>query len=222
MNTMKKESIEFIGTLFLVLVITLSGNPLAIGAVLAAMVYMGGYISGGHYNPAVTLAVYLRGKMQKREAIRYMAAQVLGALSAAFISYVITGSSIVPRPSAEITFVSIILVEALFTFALASVVLHVATSSGTARNQYFGLAIGMVLAAGIYAAGPLSGGVLNPAVAVGTILIDLKSIQVNFANMIFYIVGPALGGALAASVYNTLRANGSSASEAEGAKKQPH
>lgn len=202
---MKKNIVEFIGTFFLVLAITLSGNPLAIGFILAAMIYMGGYISGGHYNPAVTLAVYLRGKIEKQDAIRYVLFQCLGALAAAFVAYLITGTAVVPKPTSDITFVSIILVEAIFTFALASVVLHVATSQRTAHNNYFGLAIGLVLVAAAYSAGPLSGGVLNPAVAIGTTLVDLENITLNFSNMIFYIVGPCLGAAIAASVYNSLK-----------------
>lgn len=199
---MKPTIIEFIGTFFLVLVITLSGNPLAIGSILAAMIYMGGYISGAHFNPAVTLAVYLRGKIDRPLAVRYILFQILGALAAAFVAFLITGSPVVPKPTADITFVSIILVEALFTFALASVVLHVATSPKTAHNNYFGFAIGFTVAAAAFAAGPLSGGVLNPAVAIGTMLVDLQNIIVNFPNMIFYIVGPTLGAAIAASVYN--------------------
>lgn len=199
---MKPTIVEFIGTFFLVLVITLSGNPLAIGAILAAMIYMGGYISGGHYNPAVTLAVYLRGKIEKDLAFRYVLFQVLGGIAAAFVSYLITGNAIVPKPTADITFVSIILVEALFTFALASVVLHVATSQKTAHNNYFGLAIGITVAAAAFAAGPLSGGVLNPAVAIGTMLVDLRNLPVNFSNLVFYIVGPCLGAAIASIVYN--------------------
>ncbi|MCX7996148.1 MAG: aquaporin [Patescibacteria group bacterium] len=216
---MKKELIEFIGTFFLVLVITLSGNPIAIGAVLVAMVYLGGYISGAHYNPAVTLAVYLRGKIDKQSALRYMVFQILGATSASFVSYVITGDAVVPQPSGDITFVSIILVEAVFTFALASVFLHVATSRKTAHNQYFGVAMGLVLVASAYAAGPLSGGVLNPAVAIGTMTVDLSNISVNFSNMVFYVVGSTLGGALAASVYNTIRPDENTSSDAGHAKK---
>ncbi len=199
---MKSSIIEFIGTFFLVLVITLSGNPLAIGAILTAMIYMGGYISGAHYNPAVTLAVYLRGKIDRDLALRYIAFQILGGLAAAFVAFLITGTPIVPKPTADITFVSIILVEALFTFALASVVLHVATSQKTVHNQYFGLAIGLTVAAAAFAAGPLSGGVLNPAVAIGTTMVDLGNIVSNFPNMIFYIVGSLLGAAIAASAYN--------------------
>jgi aquaporin Z len=201
---MKQNIVEFIGTFFLVLVITMSGNPIAIGAILAAMIYMGGYISGGHYNPAVTLAVWLRGKMDRNEALRYMGFQVLGGLAAAFINYLITGAPVVPKPSANVTFISVVLIEAIYTFALASVVLHVATSKKTHGNQYYGLAIGITVMAAAYSAGSLSGAVLNPAVAWGTILVDFMNIQANLPNLIFYTVGPLLGGAIAANVYNVL------------------
>jgi aquaporin Z len=201
---MKQNIIEFIGTFFLVLVITLSGNPIAVGAILIAMVYMGGYISGAHYNPAVTLAVWLRGKMERADAFRYMAFQTLGALSAAFINYLITGNAIVPKPSADITFISIILVEAIFTFALASVVLHATTSRKTVGNEYYALAIGLTVMAAAFAGGPISGAVINPAVAIGTMVVDLGNLTANFTNLVFYILGPALGAALAANVYNTV------------------
>lgn len=201
---MKKQLIEFIGTFFLVLTITLSGNPIAIGAVLIAMIYMGGYISGGHYNPAVTLAVYLRKKIDQPTAIQYVIYQCLGALAAAFIAFLITGTAVVPKPSANMTFISVILIEFIFTFALASVVLHVATSARTNGNQYFGLAIGLTVMAGAFAAGPISGGVFNPAVAIGTMLVDLGNLPANITNLVFYLVGQGLGAALAANVYHTV------------------
>lgn len=199
---MKKQIIEFIGTFFLVLTICLSGNPIAVGVILAAMIYMGGYISGGHFNPAVTLAVYLRKKIDQPTAIQYVIYQVLGALAAAFIAYLVTGNAVVPKPGANITFISVILIEAIFTFALASVVLHVATSKRTDGNQYFGLAIGMTVMAGAFAAGGISGGVFNPAVALGTILVDMPNIASNLPNLVMYIVGQLIGAALAVSVYN--------------------
>ena len=208
---MKKEYLtEAIGTFFLVLVITFSGNPLAIGAILISMVYMGGYISGGHYNPAVTLAVFLRGKLKREGAIQYAIFQVLGALAAGFIHYIVVGSAIVPRPAADISFVSVILMEALFTFALASVVLHATTSKKTVGNEYYALAIGLTVMAAGFAIGSVSGGVINPAVAIGTILVDVPNLAGNLINLVLYIVGACIGGAAAASVFHSVVEEGDS------------
>jgi glycerol uptake facilitator-like aquaporin len=104
---MNKYLTEFIGTFFLVLTIGLSvlgGTPmapLAIGAVLMVMVYMGGHVSGGHYNPAVSLAVLLRGKLQARDVVPYMTMQVLGAIAAAAVVHVVLGQTFAPSRSAS-------------------------------------------------------------------------------------------------------------------------
>lgn len=198
---MKQQITEFIGTFFLVLVITLSGNALAVGFILAVMVYIGAYISGAHYNPAVTLGVYLRKAIDKKTAIRYVVAQLAGGVAAAFISYLVTGVAKTPQPAVDVTFLSVLLLEFVFTFALVFTVLNVATTKATKGNQYFGIAIGGVVLAGVYAIGPITGGVMNPAVAFGTILIDIPNIASNLFNLILYIVGPCLGGAIAAHVY---------------------
>jgi aquaporin Z len=198
---MKKYAIEFIGTFFLVLVIALTGNPLAIGAILIAMVYMGGYISGAHYNPAVTLAVFLRGKITLREAGMYVTAQLTAGLVAAITYFALKGAMFTPKPSTE-DYMVFVFSEILFTFALATVVLHVATADKIKGNSYFGLAIGLTVMTGAFAMGPISGAVFNPAVAVGPILFDLTNIGINGGNLITYIIAPLIGGAFAATVYN--------------------
>src|SRR5580765_33070 len=125
---------EFIGTFCLVFTVclTVTGEvpmaPLAIGCSLMVMVYMGGHISGAHYNPAVSFALLLRGKMPGKDFIPYVVAQVLGAIVAAYLSSVIFGRTIPIAPSANASVVAALLVEILFTFALALVVLNVATS----------------------------------------------------------------------------------------------
>lgn len=196
-----KYIIEFIGTFFLVLTIAFSGNPLAIGGILIAMIYMGGYISGAHYNPAVTLAVALTGAMNYATAARYILFQILGATAAAFIFFLINGSAFVPQPAVQYSIVSVVLAEAIFTFALASVVLHAAVAKHTAGNEYYAIAIGLTVMAAAFSIGPVTGGVINPAVAIGTILVDLADLPRNFINLVLYTVGAGLGGAVAANVY---------------------
>jgi aquaporin Z len=196
---MKNYIIEFIGTFFLVLTVALTGNPIAIGAVLMVMVYMGGYISGGHYNPAVTLAVFLSKKISAYAAVRYMASQIAGGFVAAFVYSLIKSSFFMPAPGAGVTNLSAYLIEILFTFALASVVLHTAVSKKVDGNDYFGLAIGSTVMVGAFAGGTISGAVFNPAVALGPMLFNFGSI--NTAHLILYLVGPLIGGALASVFY---------------------
>jgi aquaporin Z len=204
---MNKYITEFIGTFFLVLTIGLSvlgGTPmapLAIGASLMVMVYMGGHVSGGHYNPAVSLAVVLRGKLTPRDVAPYMAMQVLGALAAAATVYVVLGQTFAPAPADTASALSAVLVEVLYTFALCLVVLHSATAPQTTGNSFYGLAIGFTVTAGAFAGGPISGGAFNPAVGVGPIVVSSLLGGGSLANLWLYLVGPFIGGALAAAVY---------------------
>ena len=200
---MNKYTIEFIGTFFLLLTVALTGNPLAIGGILAAMVYMGGYISGGHYNPAVTLAVKIRGAIDTKTMYRYWGAQIGGAIVASLIYFTLKEKAFVPSPPEGISFISAFITEVIFTFALCFTVLHVATSKQTKGNQYYGLAIGLVLMAGAFAGGPISSGVYNPAIGIGTILVDLPNISTHLPNLGLYIIGPAIGGILASLTYKT-------------------
>lgn len=198
---MRKYVTEFIGALFLTLVIALTGNPLAIGAILIALVYMGGYISGAYYNPALALAAVLRGKLSFKDLIFYIIVQILGGALAAVIYFALTGIAFVPAPAASIDFFMAMLIEMVGTFIFAYVVLHVVTSEETEGNQYYGFAIGMTLLAIVSAGGALSGGIYNPAVATGSILVNLAGLKANLSNLAMYIIGPLVGGALAAMVY---------------------
>lgn len=205
---MNKYLTEFIGTFFLVLTIGLSvlgGTPmapLAIGAVLMVMVYMGGHVSGGHYNPAVSLAVALRGKLDARDILPYMAMQVLGAIAAAAVVYVILGQTFAPAPGQAVSALSALLVEVLYTTALCLVVLHSATAPQTTGNSFYGLAIGFTVAAAAFAGGPISGGAFNPAVGIGPILVSAAhGSNGALSSLWLYLLGPFVGGALAAAVY---------------------
>ncbi len=163
--TMSRYVTELVGTFFLVFTIGLTvmnGTPMApiaIGAALMAMVYMGGPISGAHYNPAVSVAILIRGKMEARDLIPYVTAQISGAVLASLAVMVIVGDTFAPAPASEAGLVVVLLSEALFTFALSLVVLNVATVDATADNSYYGLAIGFIVVAGTFAVGGISGGV---------------------------------------------------------------
>ena len=190
---MKRYLTEFIGTLFLVLTIGLTGNPLAIGVVLMAMIYAGGHVSGAHYNPAVTLAILIRGKITAGDSVVYMISQLAGAAVAAFLVGVF--KELPDHAVQDLQTTKAILAELLGTFALAYVVLNVGTAKATAGNSYFGMAIGFTVLAMASCFGGFSGGAFNPAVAVGATL--MKAFV--WSNIWIYIVG-CFGGAIIAAV----------------------
>jgi aquaporin Z len=204
---MAKLLTEFIGTFFLVLTVGLtaaSGTefaPLAVGGAYMVMVYMGWHISGGHYNPAVSLGVWLRGKLSPADLAGYWVAQLIGAVVAALTVNVIAGQAFALEPGLGSTKLGAFLAESLFTFALVLVMLQVATSEKTAGNSYYGLAIGFTLVVAAYAGGPTSGGAFNPAVGVGPILVNALLGGGSFGDVWLYVAGPLLGGAVAAGVF---------------------
>ncbi len=203
---MGKYITEFIGTFFLVLTITLCViaqqpmAPLAIGGTLAVMVFMGGHISGGHYNPAVSLAAFLRGALPGSEVLPYMISQILGAIIAAVLGNYISGGSVPLAPNPNSPLISSVLIEFLFTFALALTVLNVATAKGTQNNSFYGLAIGFTVMCGAFAGGSISGAAFNPAVGIGLSIGALLE-GTGGEWILLYIFAPLVGGAVAAYVF---------------------
>jgi aquaporin Z len=201
MGMSRKLGVEFIGTFFLVFTVGLAVRtagalaPLAIGGVLMVMVFAGGHVSGAHYNPAVSTAVLLRGKMTPNEWVAYVLTQVVAALVAAGVVSILgyTPSSAVAVAGTG----KMLIVEFLFTFALAYVVLNVATAEDTEGNSFYGLAIGFTLAAAILAGGAVSGGAFNPAVAIGATVMGLFS----WAHIWIYLLATFAGGAAAAGAF---------------------
>jgi aquaporin Z len=203
---MKKYVAELIGTFFLVLTIgcTVLGHgagplaPLAIGSALMVMIFAGGHISGGHFNPAVTLGVWLRGKCETKDVAPYMIFQVIGAVLAAFVvKFLKGGTAVTPLQPATIP---ALLAEFLFTFALVYVVLNVATAKSTAGNSFYGLAIGFTVLVGAFSAGNISGGAFNPAVAAGLSVMGLSA----WPNLWIYLVADFAGAAVAAGAFQVL------------------
>jgi len=195
---MGKYVTEFIGTFFLVLVVALTGNALAIGATLMVMIFAGGHISGAHYNPAVTLAVWIRGKVTAQDAIVYMAVQIIAAIVAALIAKWYMGDMGVATMDLSGKVVKAFIGELIGTFALAYVVLNVATSKGTTGNSFYGLAIGFTVFAMATAFGSISGGAFNPAVATGATVVGAFALK----NIWIYLIACFGGGFLAALVFN--------------------
>jgi aquaporin Z len=199
---MNKYLTELIGTFFLVLTIgcvVIAGGPhvvppLAIGAALMVMIFAGGHVSGGHYNPAVTLGVWMRGKLPTTDVAPYWISQLVGSFAASFAVKFLVGagdSPMVPRVGPALV------AEFLFTFALVYVVLNVATAKATAGNSFYGLAIGMTVMVGAFSVGGVSGGAFNPAVAIGLSTMGL----VAPSSIWIHIVADLAGGAVAALAF---------------------
>ncbi len=223
---MKKLIIEFIGTFILVFTVgnaIVSGSPLAplaIGASLMIAIYAGGHISGGHYNPAVSIAVWRRGKIGMFEMFFYWGAQIAGAVAAALLVRFVHGATVLDivatfsmpanefqaqvlgarakvQPAGSAPGYIVFVVEMIWTAVLAWVVLNTATAKKNAGNSFYGLAIGFTVAAGAVSLGGVSGGVFNPAVFAGLAIMGLKS----WSSLAVYWGAQFLGGVLAAIVF---------------------
>lgn len=195
---------EFIGTFFLMLTIGMTVlephsakgfAPIAIGSILAVMIYAGGHVSGAHYNPAVSFAIFLRGKLNFKDLIVYWIFQLAAAAAAAYLTMYLKGNPLIQGNNLDPA--RSLIVEFIFTFALCYVVLNVATAKATEGNSYFGLAIGFTVMVGAYAVGTISGGAFNPAVALG-----MSILKLNFwSDLWIYIAATLVGAAVSAAVF---------------------
>jgi aquaporin Z len=205
-----KYAVEAIGTFFLVFTVGAavgSGSPLAplgIGAVLMVMIYAGGHLSGGHYNPAVTMAVLVRRRITLHEAAGYWVAQLGAGLLAAVVvrtvvdpAHAAVGATMLLRGRTEL---AAFVVELLFTFALCYVVLNVATSKDHRDNSFYGLAIGFTVVAGAVAVGAISGGAFNPAVTLGAAVMGMFA----WSTLWVYLVAQVLAGTAAGLMFLAL------------------
>jgi len=214
---------EVIGSYMLVLTVglnVLGGSPAAafsIAAALTCMIYAIGDISGGHFNPAVTLAIHACGKDRPDlvEAAYYMLAQVTGGICAAFTySIAHNGKTFPLGPGTGFNLEQALIAEAAFTFVLAAVVLCVAVVPDQPATEFIGLLIGSCVTVGGFAVGGISGGALNPAVALAIAIIDTVQRSVGNSLMttaVGYTAAELGGGAVAAALYIALY----------GAAKQP-
>jgi aquaporin Z len=198
----RKYVVELIGTFFLVFTVgasVFSGSPLAplaIGSSLMIMVYAGGHVSGGHYNPAVTMAALVRGRIGTRDAVRYWIAQLIAGLFAAMVvrAVVTPATAVKTLALSGHTLTAAFVVELLFTFALAYVVLNVATSKDHPNNNFYGLAIGFTVVAGAFAVGGISGGAFNPAVALGGAVMGIFAWPTLWVYLLTELVAGAAAG----------------------------
>jgi aquaporin Z len=203
----RKYAVELIGTFLFVFAIgtaaSLSGAlaPLAIGSALMVMVYAGGHISGGHFNPAVTLGALVRGRIGLRDAGAYWVVQLGGAALAGWlVRWVILPVHDTAKSLSGHAMGAAFVVELLFTFALVYVVLNVATSKDHPNNSFYGLAIGFTVLVGAFAVGSISGGVFNPAVFVGAAITGLFA----WSTIWVYFLAQLAAGVLAGLAFRAL------------------
>lgn len=205
--SLKKYIVEFIGTFFLVLTICMTSyskvsadlQPLAVGSMLMVLIYSMGYLSGAQFNPAISLAVYLRGRINLKEMAFYWLAQIIGAIAAAMMTAVLISAKppvgLIASTPQFFSMVPALIAEVLGSFALTWVILTVATSKALDGNNFYGLAIGFTVTALMYTLGSVSGSAFNPAVAIATCVAHLSS----WNNLWIYMVG-GLGGAVLATM----------------------
>lgn len=197
---------EFVGTFIFLSTIALSGAagplaPIAIGSALMVMVYMGGHISGGHYNPAVSLGAFLRGAIDALTMVSYWAAQLGAGVLAFVFGYLASGRAPGIHPGPGVSIASALAIEILFTLALVLVFLNAVTTTATEGNSYYGLAIGFTILTGAFVGAPISGAAFNPAVGLGATLSAALFHGGSWGHLWLYLVGPLVGGAIAAGVY---------------------
>jgi len=198
----RRLAVEFIGMFLFVFTVGMATNkagagalaPLAIGSVLMVIVFAGGHVSGGHFNPAVSTGVLLRGRMALNEFVAYVATQFAAAVLAGLVVRYVGGREAHTHVASA---GKMLLAEFIFTFALVWVVLHVATSRGTEGNSFYGLAIGFTVVAGALAVGGISGGAFNPAIALGAMVTGL----LQWSNIWVYLIAEFLGAAAAAYAF---------------------
>jgi aquaporin Z len=207
--TLRRLTAEFIGTFSLILIICMTTyakvsadlQPLAIGLFLMGTIYTHGYMSGAVFNPAVTLALWLRGRLTPKESLAYIGVQMLAAVAAAAFTIALTIAKPIVQPIAPppqyFAFIPTILAETMGTFLLCWVILNVATSKTIEGNNFYGLAIGTTVTGLIYTFGSVSNGVFNPAVALALCITQIN----NWGNLGLYVVSAFVGAALAALAY---------------------
>jgi len=211
----QKYIAEFIGTYLLVFTVgcnvLTSKDPQAsnwavtsIACVLMVAIYALGHVSGAHFNPAVSVTCGLADKAPWSDVGVYVVVQILAGICAGLCYHAAFAG---PKPftlgpAATFSWQEVMLVEMLYTCMLCFVVLNVAATSKNQPNEYYGLAIGFVVVAGGYAAGGISGGAFNPAVAFG---IDVAGAATQFGWCFYYLVYELIGAAIAAGLFRVVR-----------------
>lgn len=206
---MNKYITEFIGTFFLVLIIGITNNPIAIGIGLSVLVYMGAHISGAHYNPVVSLAMFIQKEIDKSELLYYILSQLIASVAASFIiqNFDINSFEVIANTSNKVSF---FMAEILFTFLLVFVILNVALHPKLKNNQFYGFAIGLTVAAGAFTVGDISGAVFNPAVSFGPSIFaivdpnELSTAARSNDFFFYYLIATLIGSIIASLLFKRI------------------
>ena len=193
---MKKYVMEAVGAMLLLLTVSLIGNPIATGMALVALVYMGGHISGGHYNPAISLGAWINGKLKTKEFGYYVLSQLIGGFVASIFYFLLIGKRYFAAPGVGVGYWKVMLLEMIFTFFLVFVALTFAMAPKLKTSQMYGLAIGFTLLAISFL-----GGTYNPMVSISSSLFDGCFLGTSIQHMPAYALGSFGGGAVAAYFY---------------------
>ena len=206
---MNKYITEFIGTFFLVLIIGITNNPIAIGIGLSVLVYMGAHVSGAHYNPVVSLAMFIQKEINRSQLLFYIISQLIASIAAAFViqNFDINSFEVIANTSNRASF---LLAEILFTFLLVFVILNVALHPKLKNNQFYGFAIGLTVAAGAFTVGDISGAVFNPAVSFGPSFFaivdpnELSSAVQSNDFFLYYLIASLIGSLIATYLFKRM------------------
>lgn len=196
---MKKYIMECFGTMFLALSVIVFGNPIGVGAMFAVLVYLGWNISGSNYNPALSFAIWLRGKLSTMDLLWYVIAQLLGGLFAALLVWFLAGRKYCPQFPQGLDIWKYLVVEILFTMFLCLVIMAVAFTKKLKDNPCNGIIIGLTLMAISFVPGSY-----NPAITIFPTLCAYDAGAIFYPNLAIYFFGPMIGGTIAAVVYKFL------------------
>jgi aquaporin Z len=193
---------EFVGTFFLTVAITLIVNPIAIGLILMAMIYIGGHISGAQFNPAISFACFVQNRLRLEEAVKYIVAQILGALLALCFFMFITNNSFTLDMVPGSPLIAPMAIEGLLTMLLCWVYLVMNYDERYKNSMIPGFVIGLTLMA-IVSAGSL----FNPGVAVASIVGNMvkDGMMGGMASVLVYVVAPLIGGFIASYMFSYFR-----------------
>lgn len=203
---MQKYLMELVGTMFLTMAITLTGNPIAIGFMLAAMIIVGGHVSGGHFNPAVSLALFLRNRLSLHDTMLYVVMQTAGALVAIMFFNAITNTVFVPDIAAELPLWISIFMEAALTFVFCWVIvtLVVRTVDRQSAHYHMPVLVGFTLMTIAFV-----GGLFNPAVGLAAFISNIikNGTFVEMNHLLIYVIAPLVGSVVAAYGYQYFNDN---------------
>lgn len=193
---------EGIGAFFLVLAIGLTGNMLAIGLLLGALIYSGAHVSGAHFNPAVSFAFFLRRNMSFTNFVGYVVSQILGVFAATGILIILAGTIFFIEPPASTDIIQQAIVEILLAFILVSVYMNFQLLESLKGNKIYGIVIGLTFTATLILGQDISGSFLNPAVSIGASLTDFITINgSSYTHIPLFTLAPLVGSALAVLVF---------------------